>query len=153
MQTFVQTCINAAVGDFPPRACSLRDVVQLAPGVANDLDEVIATAVRWRVGLAVRRAVELAWTELQLDSMPITVDQIDYHATVVERLGMRSYLTPARSYTRPAASLLAIPGLRPRLRYVRAIVSPQSSYLESRGWDRRGHVRRALKQSKRLGSR
>lgn len=153
VQTFVQTCINAAVGDFPPRACSLRDVVQLAPGVANDLDEVIATAVRWRVGLAVRRAVELAWTELQLDSMPITVDQIDYHATVVERLGMRSYLTPARSYTRPAASLLAIPGLRPRLRYVRAIVSPQSSYLESRGWDRRGHVRRALKQSKRLGSR
>ena len=140
LHAFLQTCINAAVGDFPPRTCSLRDVAQLAPMVADCHDEVAATAARWRCGLALKRALELTQSGLGLDSMPT----IAHRAGAVERLGMRSYLTPARSYTRPAASLLAIRGFGPRLRYLRAIVSPQPAYLESRGWSRRAHAKRAL---------
>ena len=142
--TFLQVCVNAAVGDVPARACSLRDVVQLGPVAEREADRVIATAERWRIGLVVKRAVDLAWSGLGLDDGPLSEWAEGYEAGLRERVCLRSYLTAAHSYSRPAASLLVIPGVRPRLRYLRALVFPQRSYLRSRGWDLRAHARRAL---------
>ncbi|MCJ7436446.1 MAG: nucleotidyltransferase family protein, partial [Acidimicrobiia bacterium] len=142
--SFLQACINAAVGDFPVRACSLRDVVQLSGVAEREADRVTATAERWGVGLVVKRAVDLAWPGLGLDDGPLSDWASGYRAGLRARLSLRSYLTPARSYTRPAASLLVIPGVRPRLRYVRSILFPQGAYLASRGWGLRSHARRAM---------
>lgn len=150
---FLQACINAAVGDFPVRACSLRDVVQLSAVAASDAANVTDTAERWGIGAVLQRAVGLAWPGLGLDGGPLTEWAANYRPPLRERLGLRSYLTTGRSYTRPAASLLVIRGVRPRLRYARSLLFPQRDYLASRGWGLRAHARRALSSVRRSRSR
>src|SRR4051794_21779219 len=132
--TFLQVCINAAVGDLPTRACSLRDLVQVGALVEDCVDVVIDTARHWGVGMLLQRAVDLAWRTFELPPGPFSKWAADYRPSTRERWSLRAYLTPARSYTRPAASLLVIRGVRPRVRYARALLVPQRDYLASRGW-------------------
>jgi hypothetical protein len=141
---FLQACVNAALGDLPVRACSLRDVVQLSTFVEDDVDAIMATAQRWGIGIVVHRAVDLAWPSLGLAPGPFTEWAERYRASPREQWFLRSYLTPARSYTRPAASLFVIKGVGPRVRYARALLFPQRTYLTSRGWRLGHHARRAL---------
>ncbi len=149
---FLHACINAAVGDFPVRACSLRDVIQLSAVAASDPGAVTATAQRWGIGAVVQRAVGLAWPGLGLDDGPLTDWAAAYRPGMRERLGLRSYLTSGRSYSRPLASLLVIRGVRARARYARSLLFPQRSYLTSRGWGLGVHARRALASLRRPGS-
>ena len=141
---FVQTCINAAVGDFPVRYLSLRDVAQIVAATNPDPAVVEDVARRWRCLAVVQRAVGETWSRLDLAPNELSRWAESAQPGPVDRLLMRSYLTSARSYTRPAASLVVIPGVRPRLRYLRAIVRPQREYLAARGWSQVGHARRAI---------
>ena len=143
---FVQVCVNAAVGDFPIRLLSLRDVAEVARVHDPDPRVVEAVARRWRCLSVVQRAVGETWTRLELGPTELSRWAASLRPGRFDELLMRSYLTPARSYTRPAASLAVIPGIRPRLRYLRAIVRPQRDYLAARGWTQTRHVQRALQR-------
>lgn len=149
MAEFMQVCINAAIGDYPPRLLSLRDVAEVVARLDPDPAELEATARRWRSLAAVRRAVLLAWNELNLTPSRLPRWASTVRPPRLDQLLLRSYLTPARSYTRPAASLLVIPGIRPRARFVRAIVRPQPAYFEARGWSQASHARRAVDRLRR----
>jgi hypothetical protein len=153
VSTFLQVCINAAVGDLPPRACSLRDVVQVGALVEDRFDVVVDTAHRWGIGMLVQRAIDLAWRAFRLSGGPFSEWAANYRPSARERWMLRAYLTPARSYTRPAASLLVIRGVRARARYARALLVPQHDYLTSRGWRLDSHARRALHSLRALATR
>lgn len=140
---FLHVCYNLALGDDPVRTCSLRDLVIAYEGLDIDTDTIIEMAHAWQASAVVQRAAELTVGALEIDA--------DHglwklaHIAVPKRESwlLRSYVTSARSYSRPLASLVVIGGLRARVRYARALLSPSDEYLSSRGWTERGHLRRA----------
>ncbi len=147
---FLHACYNAALGDYPIRLGSIRDLLLCRSRLEPDFDAVVELATRWRGRAVVQKAARLAIdiagpgfaTELgRLDSLPVPAK---------ERWLLRSYHTPGRSYWRPLASLAVIPGVGARVRYARALLAPSGAYLHSRGWSKRTHVRRAIR---RLGRR
>ncbi len=144
MTMLIHACYNVALGDLPVRLCALRDLLLLFAEPDVDLDRVVSLAQAWRGTAVIQRAAELAVETL---SLPRTHPLWALAALPVprrERWALRSYLSPARSYSRPLASLLVIPGVRARVRYVRALVRPSAAYLASRGWTEASHRRRAV---------
>lgn len=143
---FLHACYGTALGDLPVRRGSVRDLLLCHYGVGVDLDRAVDTARRWGGVAVVQRAaqlvVDVAGPEVAGDLSRLTALDVPRR----EAWLLRSYLTPARSYSRPLASLAVIPGLRARVRYARAIVLPSPQYLDGRGWTTRDHVRRALRR-------
>jgi len=140
----LHACYNTALGDYPVRLCAVRDLLLCHRRLDADLGAVIETARRWGGLAVVQRAGELI-----VDAVGPTIAgelrrlaELDVPRR--ERWLLRAYLTPARSYSRPLASLAVIPGVRARLRYLRAIAVPSRHYLRSRGWTTRTHLRRAI---------
>ena len=143
---FMHACYNTALGDLPMRRGSVRDLLVCCAHLDTNMDAVAATAGAWRATAVVQRAAELV-----IDSVDLAAD---HPLRELARLSvprreawlLRSYLTPSRSYSRQLASLAVISGVRPRLRYVRALVAPSGEYLRSRGWTERSHLRRAARR-------
>jgi hypothetical protein len=139
----LHACYSAAVGDWPPRLSSLRDVAQIVTTERPATHEVVELARRSRAEAVVARALTLAWDELGLTDEPTIVDWARRHRpSFLERLLLASHLGPARAYTRHASALLVLRGVRARAAYLRAIAFPQSDYLAARHLTNRSHVGR-----------
>jgi hypothetical protein len=107
---FLQTCYSAALGDWPPRLISLRDVAQLVLRERPHLADVLMMAREWQCEVVVARAVTTAWAELGLTERPAIVEWASrYEPSRRERFLLASHLGPARSFTRHAAALVVIP--------------------------------------------
>jgi Uncharacterised nucleotidyltransferase len=144
-QQFLSSCYAAALGDWPPRLASQRDVVQLLHADAPTADDVLALARRWRAEAVVARALCDAWAVLRPRFTPPLVDWArGFQPTAFERLLLASYRGPARGFTAKAAAVLVVPGITDKLAYFRAVVLPQRIYLERRGLSPSDHWRRAL---------
>jgi len=148
LPTFLQVCYNAALGDIPPRLMSLRDVAQVHFTLELQTDEVIAMASHWKGAAVVSRAVHLTWSTLELPPCGLSDWADEFVPNVLDRRLMAASTSSTRSYTRQVASIAAIPGIRAKGRYIRAIVSPSPEYLKARGWTRRAHVSRAVNRLK-----
>jgi len=140
---FMHACYNAALGDYPPRLSGLRDLALVAVHLQIDRDVVADVARRWRATAVVRQAAEITVRELGLHASHPLSGLINLEVRRGQRLLLRSYETPARSYTRPLASAIVMRGVRPRWKFVRALVTPSREYLASRGWSLRSHAARA----------
>lgn len=149
LHQFVHACVNAAVGDRPIRLQSFRDVAMVERWAGPDPAALGELARRWRCLAAVQLAIGETYDTLGLEPTPLSHWAATVSVPGTDRLLLRSYLTNARSYTRPLASVAVIPGVRPRLRYLRAIVRPQHEYLQARGWSQASHARRAIDRLKR----
>ncbi len=143
LHTFLQVCYNAALGDIPPRLLSLRDVAQVWLTSSLDLNEVTAVAHTWGGASVVARAVDLTWSVLGLTPCELSTWAAHYSPGPMERRLLAASVSQSRSYTRQVASIAAVSGLGPRLRYTHAIISPSAQYLTARGWTRGRHLRRA----------
>jgi hypothetical protein len=145
----LHACYNAALGDFPPRLGALRDLALL--GVGQNLAEVGALADHWRANPVVQRAAVLTVEGLGLrDDHPLT-ELARLPVRRREQWLLQSYLTSARTYSRPLASLAVIPGISARIRYAHALVAPSREYLRSKGWTQRSHLQRARARLLRRG--
>jgi hypothetical protein len=140
---FLHGCYNTALGDYPVRLCAVRDLLLCDARLEIDHDAVIATAARWNGTAVVQRAAELVINTVGADAGSGFNELANLPVPRTEAWLMRSYLTPARSYSRPLASLAVISGIRPRLRYARALLTPSRTYLQSRGWTTGVHIKRA----------
>ena len=72
-----------------------------------------------------------------------------YTPSRLDRWLLSASTSQARSYTRQLASLVTIPGIGAKARFLRAILAPSPEYLEARGWSRGSHVRRAIDRLRR----
>jgi hypothetical protein len=126
--------------------CSLRDLLLVHEHFDIDDDTVAARAREWGATAVVQHAAGTTVELLALDSAHPLRRLAAEPVPRRESRMLRSYLSPARSYRRPLASLAVIKGLRARARYARALVAPSREYLLSRGWTQRGHVRRAIRR-------
>jgi hypothetical protein len=129
----LSSCYSAALGDWPPRLASQRDVVQLLHVDAPSVDDVLDLARRWRAEPVVARAVTQAWAALEPQSAPPLVEWArNYVPAMFDRLLLASYRGPARGLTTQSAGVLVVPGIGDKLAYLRAIAMPQRAYLEQR---------------------
>jgi hypothetical protein len=143
-QRFLHACYSAALGDWPPRLMSLRDVAQLVHREQPNLVDVLLMARAWRCEPVVARAVNLAWDELALTAEPPVVAWARRFVPSDRQRRMLSWHQgPARAFTRHAAAVLVLHGANARFAYLQAIVFPQRSYLAARGLSATGHARRA----------
>jgi hypothetical protein len=143
-QRLLHACYAAALGDWPPRLGSLRDVAQIVHREQPHLADVLVMAQRWRCEPVVARAVTLAWDELALTTRPpIVVWAEHFQPTTAQRRMLRWHEGPARAFTRHLAAVRVLPGARDRLAYLRAIMFPQRSYLQARGFTALGNAKRA----------
>jgi hypothetical protein len=134
-EAFLHACYNAALGDDPPRLIAVRDVCQLALSDRLDPGAVAATARRWRGRAVVARALSLAREVLGVDlgDRPVTEPFAGFRPSLRDRSLLASYRGPGRGYTSQLTAVVALPGSRERLAYLRAVARPQPSYLAARG--------------------
>ncbi len=96
---FLHACYNVALGDYPVRLCSVRDLLLCLQHLDVDLDQIVAIAARWNGTAVVQRAAAAA---IETVGAQVAAGFIELHALTVPRRGqwlMGSYLTAARSYS------------------------------------------------------
>ena len=144
-QRLLHACYAAALGDWPPRLVSLRDVAQLVIREQPNLLDVLMMADRWQCEAVVARAVNTAWERLRLvDRPPLVEWAARYQPGPRQRLLLAAHEGSGRAFTRHLASLVVLPGWGQRVAYARAIAFPQPEYLEARGMTTRSHASRAF---------
>jgi hypothetical protein len=130
----MHACVHAALGQQAPFAQQLRDVRQVMAAGTIDVPTLEDWADRWHLGPVVRRAFELdaegtpaAWPTWLRPLMERRVSERD-------RGLLSAYASERRSRGGTAvATLRAIPGLRSRLAYGRALAFPDREFLRRRG--------------------
>jgi hypothetical protein len=146
-QRLLHACYAAALGDWPPRLVSQRDVAQLILRERPQLVDVLLMARAWQCEAVVARAVTAAWRALGLTERPPIVEWAErYRPGRRERMLLASHEGPSRMFTRHLTAVVVLPTMSDRFAYLRAIAFPQPSYLRARGLTGRGHAQRALQR-------
>jgi len=146
-QRLLHACYAAALGDWPPRLMSLRDVAQLVLGERPHIIDVLTMARAWRADAVVARAITTAWDVLAITEQPPLVEWARNHRpSRADRMLLAAHEGPARAFSRHVAAVFVLPGVSDRLAYLGAIVLPQRSYLEARGLSVRSHATRAWRR-------
>lgn len=141
-ERFLHATIHAALGDPVPRLSPLRDVAQMLLTRPLDVERVHALSAAWRIDAVVARAVDLAGGafELPTDAHPLLAWSKTYRPGRRDRRFLRVYTDPDQTYAAKSfAAVRAIPGLRSRLAYLRALLFPARPYLAGR---HQGRLRR-----------
>ena len=129
----IHACLHASLGALPAQLWTVRDVAQAALDPDLDWSHVEDRAKRWRVGAVVRHALGRASEMLEV-SLPQQADRLrKYNPSRGERRALETFLTERRDRGGTALSTLrAIPGLRGKAAYVRALLFPDRDFLHAR---------------------
>lgn len=131
---FMHACYHAALGDWPPRLSSLRDVAQMLLVTGQDDITVRDLAARWRANAVLATAVSDAWSLLGIDESSATsVWAQSYLPKGRDEARLAVYRYGHRTSTAQAvSSLSAISGLRDKAAFIRALVLPEAHYIHGR---------------------
>jgi hypothetical protein len=141
----IHACVHAALGRERPLLVPLRDVLQIAWSGRAD-QEVLSARVRdWRLIAPVSYALKTA-AETLAAPLPVTLQDLRrIRAGAIERRALQAYTTDRRRRGGMSLSTLwAIPGIRPRAAYVRALLFPDRKFLDARAGDGSGSLRSRL---------
>ena len=130
---FLHACVHAALGALPPMLMPLRDVVQIAETGRPDWDRVRALASAWHLGPVVGHALTLATDMLGAASPADAAPLLENGWPRRERRALLAYTTERqRRGGRAVATMKAIPGVRAKIAYVRALGLPDKRFLAAR---------------------
>jgi len=142
---YVFAALTAGAADVPARLITLRDLLELERAPDFDPDAVRHAAAFWRVEPALARAVRGLDEVLRPDQpLALLAWARRFAPGRIDRFYMSCYTSPARSYRSTLATVLAIPTWSDRARFTRALLVPQRSYRQARGWSLGDHVRRGF---------
>lgn len=132
--TLLNVALHAVLGSSPPRLVPLRDLLQVVRHGAVDWALLGDWAVRWRMGAvlgsAFTRASEVLGSPVPPDARPL----VGHEPGRRERRALEAYTSERRHRGGPAVTTLrAIPRVRDKAAYVRALVLPDRRFLEARG--------------------
>jgi hypothetical protein len=140
---FLHACVHAALGALPPLLMPLRDLVQIAHTGHPDWDSVTTLARRWRLGPVMGHALKAAFDVLGATAAPEVQPLMDNGWPRRERRALLAYTTERqRRGARALATVRAIPGIRGKVAYVRALGVPDREFLAARQDDARGSYAR-----------
>jgi Uncharacterised nucleotidyltransferase len=129
----IHACLHASLGTLSDQLWTVRDVAQCMHAPELDWKVLAERAERWRVVAVVAHAIRSA-TELLRVPMPRGASELlEYRPPRSERRALETFLTERRDRGGTAISTLrAIPGLRAKAAYVRALVFPNREFLRAR---------------------
>ena len=141
-ERFLHACFHASLGDNPPRLLALRDVAQTLLGGELDVHLARALAASWQADSVLARAVQLTCRAFGIDVAvsPLAAWATAYQPDRRARRALAAYTDPTGGYSaRSLAGLRAVPGLRDKGAYLRALVFPTREYVDPR---HQGRVKR-----------
>lgn len=130
----LHACYHAALGDWPPRLSSLRDVAQMLLVSGQDDRALRALAAHWEAEAVLAVAVSDAWSILGVaESTAASIWAQGYLPKGRDEARLAVYRHGQRTSTAQAVSALsAISGLRDKAAFVRALVLPEVHYIHGR---------------------
>lgn len=152
-ERFLHACYQAAVGDPVPRLVSLRDIAEFLLRTPLDLDRVRGLCRDWGGQPVMARAVRQTWETFGLaDLNALSVWAERYRPSRSEERAVRAYTSERSGGAIAFTSLSAIPGLRSKVAFIRAVALPERDYLGSlsTGRRRRSWIRRGARSALRL---
>lgn len=151
---FVHACYHAALGDWPLRLGSLRDVAEMLPRAEGDADVVRRIAARWNGEAVVATAVAQTRRLFALDrDSGLSRWAEEYVPSRREQGWLALYNNPDKTFAAQAlATLTVLPRWRDKASYVRALALPAGAYTADRHRSMLSRFRYALDQVRR-GSR
>jgi hypothetical protein len=131
---FMHACYHAALGDWPPRLSSLRDVAQMLLITGQDGRALQTIAARWRANAVLAAAVTDAWSLLGIaENTATSVWAQSYVPKRRDKVRLAVHRHDHKnSSAQDVSALSAIPGLRGKVAFVRAMVLPEGQYIEGR---------------------
>jgi hypothetical protein len=142
---FLHACIHASLGWWPPLLMPVRDVTQVASYAKVDWDLVAQRTRRWRLAAVVRHALETASETLGAAIPDEAKSVLAIEPRRNERRALNAYITDHRGRGGTATSTMrAIPGLRAKAAYVRALLFPSRDFLAARQRNGRASYLRRL---------
>lgn len=142
---FLHACLHAVLGSRRPLLLPLRDVAQIAAVGAVDWQLVSDRCRRWRLTAVVAHALRLVGEDLGAVPPAGAAHLLAARPARRERRALAAYTTARRDRAGPAwAALHAIPGLRAKAAYLRALLAPDPAFVAVRqgGSDRQAYLRR-----------
>lgn len=131
---FLHACYHAALGDWPLRLGSLRDVVEIQSRLGEETDMVRRVAAAWGVEAVVAAAVA---DSHRLLGLPVRDELTAWAAGFVPSLRDEAWLGlhthDGKTFAAQAvATLRVLPRWRDKAAYVRALVMPDPQYMVDR---------------------
>jgi len=141
----------STLSDWPPRLVAYRDLAQVIAHDDPAPATVLAAAEAWRAEAVLAAGITDAWRALRLTERPALLEWAQrYRSTRRDRALMAASRGPARGYTSQLTSVIAIPGFRDRVAFLRAITWPSQEYRDARHLGRFGLLgsgtRRAMRR-------
>lgn len=129
----LHACVHATLGSWPPRLLPVRDVAQIAHSREVDWEVLADLAASWRLLAVMRHAFEAASNTLGARLPVEAAAFLMSEPSRRERRLLSAYTSSRRRRGGMALSTLrAVPGVRARLAYLRALLFPDRAFLNAR---------------------
>lgn len=148
---FLHACYHAALGNWPLRLGSLRDVAEMLPTAEREHHAVLQRASDWGVEAIVASAIHDTTRLLGLDVAGDLVAWAKrYVPTARDEAWLALHTHAGKTFTAQAlATVPTIPGLADKLRYLRALALPDSAYTRGRHSSMAGRFRYGVREARR----
>lgn len=149
---WIHACYHAALGDWPLRLGSLRDVAVMLPRAERVSGDVLAAARGWGVEAVVAAAVDdtVRLLGLPSDGRPLLAWAAGYAPTRQEENWLALHRTADKTFAAQAlATVAALPGIPAKAAYLRALLLPDGRYTTGRHASRTARLRYALREVRR----
>jgi hypothetical protein len=130
---FLHACVHASLGWWPALLMPVRDVAQVSSFAEIDWDLVADRCRRWRLAPVVKHALATTADMLGAEIPDGARSVLAIRSGRRERRALEAYVTDRRQRGSTTVSALwAIPGVRGKLAYVKALVFPSREFLSAR---------------------
>jgi hypothetical protein len=147
---FLHACYHAALGDWPLRLASLRDLAEMLRVIGRDGESMIGRAREWGVEAVVAAAVADATRLLGITiRCPLATWAQQYVPTRRQEAQLALYTHPDKTFSAQAVATLRVLGWRDKAAYVRALVLPDPAYTAERHRSAFARFRYAAKEIRR----
>lgn len=148
---FMHACYHAALGDWPLRLASLRDVAEMLLGIGGDAAPVTALAARWRAEAVVASAIADACRLLGIATATALSRWAEcYVPTRREEAKLALHTHEDKTFAAQAlATLFALPRFGDKAAYLRALVLPDQQYVAGRHSSPLARFRYAIAEARR----
>jgi putative nucleotidyltransferase-like protein len=129
----IHACIHAALGRQQPLLVPLRDVAQIAWSGSVDWGAMSERTREWRLAAPVAHAMRTTADTLDAWLPEETEQLLSIRIPWLEGRSLEAYTTDrARRGGAALAALWAIPGIKARAAYIRALLFPEGRFREAR---------------------
>ncbi|MDQ4022017.1 MAG: nucleotidyltransferase family protein [Actinomycetota bacterium] len=148
---FLHACYHAALGDWPLRLGSLRDVAEMLRGAEGFATELRELASCWRVEAVVAAAVADTWRLLGLaTTTELSSWAQRYVPSRQDEARLALHTQADKTFTAQAlATLHAMPRVRDKVAYARALILPDARYVAGRHPSALARFRYGLREARR----